>query len=951
MFSKPFKPLTIRKPADSEALDQGIPPAKRRKLTSDIRTEAAKTSSDEGARPPLKLISNPPSPALELNGIESEGPESYFSILWRIPTNKKNKTWTDDGVLAVKDGHATLYAKSGRIIGRTAIALPLQPGLNLTISGKEVELDSQISKNVYLQAIGSKPKPTDVEHKAAPPSLPTKPSEVPQAKLSIQSQMKAQIQKEKAQVQNQRPPPLSRASGFKQPLKESRIIPQGSGESPRPRHDPNTDGAIVFRRPKGLPGGRQIVDVVLDPLIGKKLRPHQQEGVKFLYECVMGLRNPDGQGCILADDMGLGKTLTTIALLWTLLRQNPIFREPPVIRKALIVCPVTLIRNWKREFQKWLGSDRLGVLEFEDQQTRLNNFDGKVYQVMIIGYERLRIVADDLAKGPPIDIVVCDEGHRLKTMKNKAAQAIESLNTKRRIILSGTPIQNDLGEFFSMVNFVNDGCLGSQKGFIRDFEKPIMRSRQPDALPADIERGQDASEELTRTTSAFILRRTADILADFLPPKTEYVLFCKPTPAQAKIYRSVIRSPMFKSALRSQETAFQLITILKKLCNSPALMDPNYGNDESTPSSSLVTLNEMLPDGLSRLYQNSVSCKIRLLDQLLQQIRTNTDEKVVVISNYTSTLNLIQQLAANSNLSFLRLDGSVAAKKRQALVDKFNRSTAPQCFMFLLSAKAGGVGLNLIGASRLVLFDVDWNPATDDQAVARIYRQGQKRHCKIYRFLIKGGLEERIWQRQVVKRALADSIMQGGSHLGSSAFNEPKTKAQGGTSSFSQEELKDLFRLDEGSGSRTHDLIDCGCEGAGQEGTGQDENDGVQQDPSLDGNDEDGYGDEELEGSAGISKALSSANTSSAERPSMVTELEAEKHQLMQYRHVDTSILAQEDGDQKLRTQVLAAIDDVCLEQVATLDQDMIGGGGISYIFKRAKGSRCLKEQDSSQVT
>lgn len=232
---------------------------------------------------------------------------------------------------------------------------------------------------------------------------------------------------------------------------------------------------------------------------------------------------------------------------------------------------------------------------------------------------------------------------------------------------------------------------------------------------------------------------------------------------------------MFDTALRSSETAFQLITILKKLCNSPALMDPKYGNDDATPSASLTTLNEMLPAGLSKLYHNSFSCKIRLLDTLLQEIHRNTDEKVVVVSNYTSTLNLIEQLLSSSGLTYLRLDGSVAAKKRQGLVDQFNRNKSSQSFAFLLSAKAGGVGLNLIGASRLVLFDVDWNPATDDQAIARIHRQGQQKHCKIYRFLIKGGLEEKIWQRQAVKRALADSIMQAGTAISSGA-NGPSGK-------------------------------------------------------------------------------------------------------------------------------------------------------------------------------
>ncbi|KAJ9605977.1 helicase [Cladophialophora chaetospira] len=964
MLSKPFKPLKIRTPTDSTSTSE-TPPSKRRKIspsdehsiapdaTSRPSDSSKKVLSHEIARQPLKPITNPPSP--QHNRIEdgSIGIESFYSILWRLPTNKKNKTWTDDGVLAIRGGYATLFNNAGKSIGRIAFSAPLLPGSNLTMSGKEIEVDACISKEQYLHYLNSSTEPAKPasKPKPKPTSSPTTSFAVHQPKLSMQAQMKAQIQKEKAQAPKRNTTQSLRPAAFKPPVKETTAMAQNSDGTPTPKYKTTLPGALIFKIPQSPPEGRQLVDVVLDPSVGKKLRPHQQEGVKFLYECVMGLRDFDGQGCILADDMGLGKTLTTIALLWTLLRQNPVFKGPPIVKRALIVCPVSLIRNWKREFKKWLGPNQLGVLEFEEKRYGLNQFDGKVFQVMIIGYERLRIVADDLAKGLPIDIVVCDEGHRLKTMKNKAVKAIESLNTKRRIILSGTPIQNDLSEFFAMVNFVNDGVLGSQKGFIRDFEKPIMKSRQPGATAAEIERGQAASEELSRTTSPFILRRTADILSDFLPPKTEYVLFCNPTPAQAKIYRNVIRSPMFHTALRSQDTAFQLINILKKLCNSPALMDPNSGKDDTTPSSLLVALNEMLPEGFSRLYQNSVSTKIRLLDQLLQHIRRTTDEKVVVISNYTSTLNLIQQLAQSSNLKTLRLDGSVAAKKRQGLVDQFNQSSPDKSFLFLLSAKAGGVGLNLIGASRLVLFDVDWNPATDDQAVARIHRQGQKRHCKIYRFLIKGGLEERIWQRQVVKRALADSIMQGG--CASVTPIESNVKAKAHASTFSQDELKDLFRLDESEGLRSHDLIECRCTGAGRDPCEADDEDIC----SVEDDAVDELGDETptspLKSDPHSPTKSPSSSWSTAKEvlqttpasPATSTGHEAEKLELMQYRHINTTILHQtseEEDDEELKASVLSAVGDKCLEHVLGLDRGMIGGGGVAYLFKRVKGGQGL---------
>ncbi|KEF57020.1 uncharacterized protein A1O9_07210 [Exophiala aquamarina CBS 119918] len=957
MFSKPFKPLTIRKTAETNDLTRELP-AKRRKLSPpDVPTLASQrqplvnAAADDkgGSRRPLNPIHNPPSPDETAKPREGKGFENYYSVLWRIPTNKKNKTWTDDGLLVVSGGYASLYNNTGKNIGRAAFAYPLLPGSNLSVGGKEIEVDACISRDEYLAAVrlgGSSGK--QIQQNASksddPGLLAPQPS-----KLSLRDQMKAEIQREKAEKPKGTRSELAlpRTSIFKQPLKETTVLPQVSKEKPIPRHDPNAAGSLVFKRPHRVPAGRQVVDVVLDPAVGQHLRPHQREGVKFLYECVMGLRDFNGQGCILADDMGLGKTLTTIALLWTLLRQNPIHKKSPVVKRALIVCPVSLIRNWKREFRKWLGLDRLGVLEFEDQNTSLNSFDGRVYQVMIIGYERLRTVADDLASGPPIDIVICDEGHRLKTMKNKSSQAIESLNTPRRIILSGTPIQNDLGEFYAMVNFVNDGCLGSQKGFSKDFENPIMKSRQPNASDEDIERGQDASNELANATAQFILRRTADILADFLPPKTEFVLFCKPTPAQAKIYKSVLHSSMFDTALRSNETAFQLITILKKLCNSPALMDPKYGNDDATPSASLTTLNEMLPAGLSKLYHNSVSSKIRLLDCLLQEIHSATDEKVVIVSNYTSTLNLIEQLLSSTGLTYLRLDGSVAAKKRQGLVDQFNRSKSSQSFAFLLSAKAGGVGLNLIGASRLVLFDVDWNPATDDQAIARIHRQGQQRHCKIYRFLIKGSLEERIWQRQAVKRALADSIMQAGTAVSSGA-NDGGKKGKSSTSTFSQAELRDLFRLDENEGLRTHELIRCGCEGTRGNCNAQEESylpqDGAKHEKRMQDL-MDSFDDElpEISDLPSIDRC-SRKKWTGASTP-VKTGLEAERQELMKYSHLNTSVLWSGDTSPDVTSRLLEMVEDACLEKTLGIDQKTIGGGGVAYLFKKTKGSQLFRAE------
>ncbi|KAG9068909.1 helicase [Linnemannia hyalina] len=266
---------------------------------------------------------------------------------------------------------------------------------------------------------------------------------------------------------------------------------------PQPRYNPDALHALLLPRPSSShprvvkggtnrpPGDIGLVDVVVDPILGQYLRPHQREGVRFLYECVMQMKDVNGQGAILADEMGLGKTLQTIALLWTLLKQSPYHgEESSVVKRALVVCPASLVKNWQNEFRKWLGTERLRVLAVDSKSSITDFTLGKVFSVMIIGYEKLRTVQEEI-KNVNLDLIVCDEGHRLKTANIKIAQAIRSLSTKRRIILTGTPIQNDLGEFFAMIDFVNPGLFDNYGLFKKVFEDPIVRSRQPDCSKAE----------------------------------------------------------------------------------------------------------------------------------------------------------------------------------------------------------------------------------------------------------------------------------------------------------------------------------------------------------------------------------------------------------------------------------------------------------------------------------
>jgi DNA repair and recombination protein RAD54B len=678
-------------------------------------------------------------------------------------------------------------------MGKSMWKAPLLPGSTLSVGGKDVEVDTLISKEDFMAGkpfLGGKPPGKATKTPAFAPPRATNNAQDLETKSVDKNEPvgKKFFTMSKASRSNFKNPMLGPRPGVEIKIEQ---------KPPKPRHNPDAPDALVMKRPRSVRKGKQIVDVVVDPYLSRYLRKHQREGVQFLYECVMGMRD-SGEGAILADEMGLGKTLQTIALLWTLMKQNPVDGDAPVVKKALIVCPASLIGIWKKEFRKWLGNDRIGVFVVNDKNTRLTDFTmGKAYNVMIIGYEKLRSVQDELKKGAPIDIVIADEGHRLKTAQNKAALAIKSLNTERRVILSGTPLQNDLSEFYTMVDFVNPGLLGKLNTFKKEFETPMLKSRQPNATASDVEKGDARSEELDKLIGQFVLRRTAEVIAQYLPPKTETVLFCRPTAAQAALYRAVLGSPTFGTLLGSTEVSLQLINVLKKLCNSPSLLIKS-GSDEEKPNANIMALLSSLPPELLKTGP-AASAKLQVLDSLLHQLSTTTDEKIVLVSNYTTTLDILGNLLTSLGHAFLRLDGTTPVLKRQGLIDRFNNTPVQTCFAFLLSAKAGGAGINLIGASRLVLFDVDWNPATDLQAMARIHRDGQKKPCFIYRMLIKGALDEKIYQRQVTKTGLADAVV------------DSKKTGQ----SFTKEELRDLFTLDEGDGCKTHDLLGCDCGGKG----------------------------------------------------------------------------------------------------------------------------------------
>uniref|UniRef100_A0A8C5SQZ0 RAD54 homolog B n=1 Tax=Laticauda laticaudata TaxID=8630 RepID=A0A8C5SQZ0_LATLA len=545
-----------------------------------------------------------------------------------------------------------------------------------------------------------------------------------------------------------------------------------------------------------------VVDVVVDPYITSHLRPHQREGILFLYECVMGMRVSNRFGAILADEMGLGKTLQCISLIWTLLRQGP-YGCKPVIKRALIVTPGSLVKNWGKEFQKWLGNERIKVF-LVDQDHKVEEFiNSPLYSVLILSYEMLLRSVDQIQK-TEFSLVICDEGHRLKNSSIKTTAALLSLSCERRIILTGTPVQNDLQEFYALIEYVNPGILGPLSAYRKVYEEPILRSQEPSAAEEDIELGEKRAAELMHLTGLFILRRTQEVINKFLPPKKESILFCRPTVLQLVLYRTLLNSQIVRSCLQgSLENSPHLICIgaLKKLCNHPCLLLKaiQKKEPESRENQDQTNLYGGLRDVFSQEsaqtnFSESDSGKLKVLTQMLAAIHERgPSERVVVVSNYTQTLNILQEVCQRRGYPYTRLDGSTPVSQRQQIVDSFNSKFCP-AFIFLLSSKAGGVGLNLVGASHLILYDIDWNPATDIQAMARVWRDGQRHTVHIYRLLTTGTIEEKIYQRQISKQALSGAVVdfsKGSEHI-----------------HFSVEELRNLFTLHEDSNCVTHDLLE-----------------------------------------------------------------------------------------------------------------------------------------------
>ena len=442
------------------------------------------------------------------------------------------------------------------------------------------------------------------------------------------------------------------------------------------------------------------------------LRPYQLAGFQWLK-----FLNEAGWGGILADDMGLGKTVQTLTFFQHYKNTN---KNP----KYLVVCPTTLMFNWENEINKFTPTLTKTIHHGPKRAIAAKSFDE--FDIIITTYGTMR---SDIKMFKEIlfDYVVLDESQSIKNPQSQVAKASLLLNCKNRLALSGTPLQNNTFDLYAQMNFLNPGMLGSREFFMSEFATPIDKFRE-----------DEVKQQLRKLTYPFLLRRTKEQVAKDLPEKTETILYCEMGAEQRKIYdayRNTYRSQILgiieeKGMEKSQMHILQGLTKLRQICDSPAIMN----DEEKFPNHSIK------------------------LDELSREITENVgDHKVLIFSQFLGMLSLIKKNMEEQGISYVYFDGSSSSAERERAIQEFQNNH--ECRVFLISLKAGGIGLNLTAADYVYIVDPWWNPAVEQQAIDRTHRIGQTKNIFAYRLICKDTLEEKMMQLQEQKRNLANELV------------------------------------------------------------------------------------------------------------------------------------------------------------------------------------------------
>uniref|UniRef100_A0A3Q3Q5Q0 DNA excision repair protein ERCC-6-like n=1 Tax=Monopterus albus TaxID=43700 RepID=A0A3Q3Q5Q0_MONAL len=553
-----------------------------------------------------------------------------------------------------------------------------------------------------------------------------------------------------------------------------------------------------------------------------KLYDYQRHGVAFLYS----LYRDGRKGGILADDMGLGKTIQVISFLSGMY-------DNELVKHILLIMPTSLLTNWTKEFAKWTPGIRVKGFHGASKAERTRNLE-KVQRrggVIITTYNMLLNNWQQLSsyhnREFVWDYMVLDEAHKIKSSATKTAKSAYAIPSKNRVLLTGTPVQNNLREMWALFDFACQGTLlGTAKTFKAEYENPITRAREKDATPGEKALGSRMSETLMAIIKPYFLRRTkteiqkektngahptkeensdnkenqvphhqkdSGAVTPKLTRKNDLIVWTYLSSVQEEIYRQFISLDHIKELLMTSRSPLAELNILKKLCDHPRLLSAGaiakLGLEESAAEQQQNEDMETDTHSIANVPDDTLiseSGKLVFLFALLERLRLE-GHRTLVFAHYRKMLDIIERILGNRGFKVLRLDGTVTQiAERERRISLFQNDK--RYSVFLLTTQVGGVGITLTAANRVVIYDPSWSPATDAQAVDRAYRIGQTDNVIIYRLITCGTVEEKIYRRQVFK----DSLIRQNTGDKKNPFRY-----------FSKQELKELFTLEDSRSSST----------------------------------------------------------------------------------------------------------------------------------------------------
>lgn len=697
---------------------------------------------------------------------------------------------------------------------------------------------------------------------------------------SVSKSAKQKFLQEASDEEDEEDVPFQAIPGHQSPIsKAASYSPPDGDAAPEPRlkcSSPLLD-LTSDHRPAFLPPFHQVDSpLVLNPThqvnryISRSLLPHQTAGVRWLYA-----KHSAAKGAVLGDDMGMGKTLQIISLLSAIYQKSGESSDKVLCRMkqraawdpallstltpavdlvkanlymmakpSLVVVPRTLVDNWSAELARW-GYFLIDVLQHDPKKTDIAEdiiqraLHGQA-EIVLVSYSQLSHFYESLS-AVSWEVMVLDEGHRLKNTRSKVYEQLEAIDKCQcTLLLTGTPIQNDLREFWSLLHLIHRGGFMDRKQYIQTIEKPIKLGMTSSASKTAVALATHAQLLLNEIVEDVLLRRSKELIS--CPPaankdkakpsndqstpnsmmlkgKEEIIVMCELSPLQMSLYAACLALPDFDNVRNyrqpcpcgtgkirskccsqysvpyqrrdstgagagqridpraviwkahhptgqpcSSATGCPLCVLLPcldkllKIANHPALLQGNAGDGSSASTDFLV---HALPQINMGLYKDNsihniynlceISGKIQTLQQMLEVFMKN-HEKTLIFSISVEVLTVMETLCKAKGYSYCRLDGSTPAKQRQGLIDQFNSS--PSILVFLLSAKSGGLGVNLTSARKVIMYDLHWNPCVDMQAQDRAYRIGQQEVVHVYRLIAKNSIEEVIYMRQLYKQQL-----------------------------------------------------------------------------------------------------------------------------------------------------------------------------------------------------